>query len=134
MAGRSRGTRSPTRGEDGAAERTRPALEPEVIEPGADSDAESGAYEPGLIPVPSEERSRATRPTGRAIPTGTSATFIVGSDSQAVPTGPVVDVGTTPSLPVPRGTDSVARIGPQQAILRQVGRFPLLSAGEEPAL
>ncbi len=42
--------------------------------------------------------------------------------------------GSSASLPVLRGAEGVARIGPLQAFLRQVGQYPLLSAEEEQVL
>lgn len=48
--------------------------------------------------------------------------------------GPIVDVGSSPSLPARRAGDVVGRISPLDQFLQQVGRYPLLTLEEEQEL
>lgn len=81
-----------------------PTDEPEVIEPDADLDDEED------LPDELEE------------------------EETAAADGPVLDVGSSPSLPAVRASESLGRVGPLERFLQQVGRYPLLSLEEEQAL
>ncbi len=91
-------------------------IEPEVLGPEDDDDA------------PSMGVSSASAPAGSSSePVSAPSSGVITTD----PSGKVVDVGSSASLPVLRGTAGVARIGPLQAFLNQIGRYPLLTADEE---
>lgn len=89
------------------------SLEPEVLAPEEDSDEDSAST--GFVVADADIGS-------------------TGSVGGSAASGPVVDIGSSASLPVLRGTAGVARVGPLQAFLNEVGRYPLLSPEEENTL
>jgi len=107
-----------------------PPSEPEVLE--QDEDEEDEDEDGDVIELSSDDGGD----TYGSPPAGSSYRAAWSSSGGVLPSGGTFGAseGSSPSLPAVRGSAGVARTAPLQTFMRQIGRFPVLSAEEEHAL